>query len=153
MKKSNIFTAGFITFLTIISIIGYSCDKNEDNNTDSSTTTITVSAFTLNNGVYTNTGNILTFDSEADCQTWSRNSLDTIHGNNGAHLHFNAATNVSYNSTDTIFTYTEYGPELDQAAIDSTCAVADSSGVTKTVTASTYYQDKPNVYLKITNVD
>ena len=71
--------------------------------------------------------------------------------NSSNHLHYNAASNVDYNSVDTILIYTEYGPELDQNAIENTCATA-VGGVTKTVSNNTYYQDKPNVYLKITEV-
>lgn len=125
------------------------CDK-DTSTTDDGSYTITVSAFTLSNGIYSATGNDLVFDSEASCQTWSRTAMADNHSSS-THLHYNAADNVSYNATDTTFTWTEYGPELDQSAIETTCSNG-SNGVTKTVNASSYYQDKPNVYLRITKV-
>jgi hypothetical protein len=63
-----------------------------------------------------------------------------------------AAASISYNHTDTIFSWTEFGPELDQSAIDATCS-AGLNGKSKTVNTTSYYQDKPNVYLKITRVE
>lgn len=137
----------YLTLLLIWSIT--SCD----NNTDDNGYTITISAFELNNGVYTNTGNSIILNSTDACQTWSRTSLDTIHGNNGAHLHYNAAKEVNYDAQNTSISYTEYGPELSQEDIDAVCSTNASGGVSKTVNSSAYYQDKPNVYLKITNVE
>lgn len=51
----------------------------------------------------------------------------------------------------TTFSWTEFGPELDQESIETTCSDA-IGGVNKTVTNSSYYQDKPNLYLKIISV-
>ena len=133
-----------------LTIAGYSCEK-ETNSEDSYT--ITIAAFELVNGIYTNTGNTITFNSVGDCQTWSRTSNDTIHGNNGSHLHFNAAKNVNYNAADSIISYTEFGPELSQEDIDAVCSNNSQNGVDKVVTASSYYQDKPTLYLKIINVE
>lgn len=137
----------FLLIIIAIILIG-SCNKEESQN--QGTYTITVSAFSLNNGIYEYTGNDLVFQSEGDCQIWSRTAMPDLHSNSN-HLHYNAASNVDYNSVDTLLIYTEYGPELDQSAIENTCATA-SGGVTKTVSSATYYQDKPNVYLKITEV-
>ena len=137
----------FYLFIVVIILFG-ACSKEEDAN--EGTFTITVSAFSLNNGIYEYTGNDLDFQSEGDCQVWSRTAMPDQHSSSN-HLHYNAASNVDYNSLDTILIYTEYGPELDQNAIENTCATA-VGGVTKTVSSTTYYQDKPNVYLKITEV-
>lgn len=149
MKKKIIKSPLSITFALLLSLafINVSCDKS----TNDRDYTITVGVFTENNGVYTATGNELIFDSKTECQTWSRTAQGDAHDAN-THLHYNAATNVSYNSTDSIFSWTEFGPELDQAAIEATCA-AGLNGVTKTVNASSYYQDKPSVYLKIIKVE
>ena len=144
-------------FLSVVIValsmaISTGCSKeDEDASSDSSGNyTITVGAFSLNNGVYTALGNELVFDSKQDCQTWSRTASGDGHNTND-HLHYNAASNVSYNHSTTTFTYTEYGPEIDQATIESTCSKG-ANGVTKTVNNTTYYKDKPSVYLKITSV-
>ncbi len=152
MRKIKVSTIKFFkhTLLILsISILNLNCDKSESNTSDSFT--ITVSAFSESNGYYVATGNELIFQTSGDCQTWSRTAQADVHSSS-THLHYNAASNVSYNSTDTIFNWTEFGPELDQASIDATCA-AGLNGKIKTVSASTYYQDKPNVYLKITKVE
>ena len=49
-----------------LTIAGYSCEK-ETNSEDSYT--ITIAAFELVNGIYTNTGNTITLNSVGDCQT------------------------------------------------------------------------------------
>ena len=54
-------------------------------------------------------------------------------------------------NSNTTFSWTEYGPELDQESIEMTCGAA-AVGVNKTVNNLSYYQDKPNLYLKIINV-
>ncbi len=149
--RTSLQARNFTIFLFIITLIGFACDKSTDEPTNSEAVTITVGAFTESNGVYTATGNVLTFDSETNCQTWSRTAQGDAHSSS-THLHYNAAADVSYNSTDTIFSWTEFGPELDQAAIEATCA-AGLNGVSKTVNTSSYYQDKPNVYLKIIKVE
>ncbi|MBL4669640.1 MAG: hypothetical protein JKY30_10310 [Flavobacteriales bacterium] len=143
---------------TVIVIFSFSsCSKEgeiiieeETNSNSSSSLTITVGIFTENNGVYTHTGKELYFDSEKECQTWSRNAQGDNHSS-GSHLHYNAAANVSLNSAHTSFSWTEYGPELDQTSIDATCATG-ANGVSKTVTTTSYTPDK-NIYLKITKVE
>lgn len=140
-------TAIFLLFS--LALINTGCKKAEDDPSDSYT--ITVDAYTKSNGVYTATGNTLVFDSKEECQTWSRTAQGDAH-NSAAHLHYNAAASVSYNHSDTTFSWTEFGPELDQAAIETTCAKG-TNGKKKTVTTTSYYQDKPNVYLKITKVE
>jgi hypothetical protein len=138
-----------ILLLFGLTLLNTGCDESETDLTGSYT--ITVEAFTESNGVYTATGNQLVFNSKEECQTWTRTAQGDPHGS-ASHLHYNAAANVSYNETDTIFSWTEFGPELDQGSIDATCA-SGANGVSKTVTSTSYYQDKPNVYLKITKVE
>lgn len=112
--------------------------------------TITIGAFILNNGIYTATENELIFNSQQVCQTWSRTAQGDIHNSN-THLHYNAASDVSYNNNTITFSWTEYGPELDQASIEISCS-NETNGVNKTVDDTNYYQDKPNLYLKIIQV-
>lgn len=121
--------------------------ETEQSSSSDSSWTITVGAYSLSNGVYTDLGNELVFDSQEECQTWSRTAQGDAHDAN-AHQHYNAAANVSFVSSSTTFTWTEYGPEVSQSAIETTCANG-ANGVTKTVNNNSYYQDKPNVYLKI----
>jgi len=80
------------------------------------------------------------FDSEEECQSWSRNSPGDNHDSN-THLHFNAAADVSFVSADSSFSWTEYRTELDQASIDAICS-AGSGGVGKTVNTTSYFKDK-----------
>jgi hypothetical protein len=51
----------------------------------------------------------------------------------------------------TTFTWIEYGPEIDQQGIEATCN-GGIGGVSKTVDNQNYFQDKPNLFLKITSV-
>jgi hypothetical protein len=146
----------FMALLFALSLITIGCDKNKNATviTPVITTpgfTITVGAFSESNGTYTALGNELIFDSSEECQTWSRTAQGDVH-NSATHLHYNAAASISYNHTDTIFSWTEFGPELDQSAIEATCS-AGLNGKSKTVNTTSYYQDKPNVYLKITRVE
>lgn len=120
------------------------------NTSSEATSTVHVGAYTLDGETYTDTGVELVFASEGECQTWSRTAQGDGHDSE-SHQHFNAAANVSFDSEAMVFTWTEYGPELDQASIEATCS-AGVDGFTKTVDDSSYYQDKPNLYLKITDV-
>lgn len=135
----------------MISVLA-ACTKEEEptEENDNTSWTITVGAFSLNNGVYTALGNELIFDSKEECQVWSRTAQGDNHDSN-SHLHYNAAADVSYDDNSTTFSWTEYGPETTQASIESTCSNG-ANGVSKTVDNTSYYQDKPNVYLKITSV-
>ena len=121
--------------------------ESESTNT---TWTITVEAFTLDNNTYTTTGKKLIFDSKEECQIWSRTAEGDTH-NSDSHLHYNAAADVNYNNNTVTFTWTEYGPEIDETSIENTCSNG-VDGVTKTVNNTSYYQDKPNLYLKIISV-
>jgi len=147
MKKKSINYTNHLLSLVII-LIFTCCNKVEDS---SITYTITIDAYTLDNsGNYIATGNTLTFDSHEQCQTWSRTAGADSHSSS-SHLHYNAADEVSFDNESTSFNWTEYGPELDQASIDATCS-AGAGGVNKTVNDVSYYQDKPNLYLKINSV-
>jgi hypothetical protein len=158
MKENKLIR--IVLMLVVLMVSFQSCTKEEEvivdeaatpDVNDASSWTITVGAFSLSNGEYTALGNELIFDSKEECQTWSRTAQGDSHDSN-PHLHYNAAAAVSYNNSTTTFTWTEYGPETDQTSIESTCS-AGANGVTKTVDDNSYYQDKPNVYLKITNVE
>lgn len=145
--KQNLFTASFnVICIVVLALSLESCDKS-----DSGSYTITVGAYTLDgSGNYIFTGNELIFDSNEECQTWSRTAAADAHST-ASHQHYNAAADVSYDNGSTTFSWTEYGPELDQQAIEATCSNGNN-GVSKTVNNSSYYQDKPNLYLKITSV-
>ena len=110
---------------------------------------ITVGVFSENNGVYVPTGSELVLDSKLECQTWSRSALADGHSD-ASHLHYNAASNVYYDNTDSTISWVEYGPELDQCSINSACD-RGVGGVSKSANTATYYQDK-NVYLKIISI-
>ena len=88
----------FHLFIFVIILFG-ACTKEEEAN--EGTYTITISAFSLINGIYEYTGNDLVFQSEGDCQVWSRTAMPDQHSSSN-HLHYNAASNVDYNSVDTI---------------------------------------------------
>jgi len=137
----NLKTVAILTFSLLILA---SCSKDEGY-------TITVSSYTKDTAEnYINTGNDLTIISDQECQTWSRTAQGDSH-DPASHLHFNAAANVSFNDQTNTLSWTEFGPELDQATIESTCAAA-INGADKIVNDQTYYQDKTNLYLKITGV-
>lgn len=138
-----------VVFLLVIVL---ACSKDEEvaGELMSEASKITIGIFTEDNGSYTDTGKTLVFDVTTACQTWSRTASGDAHDAN-SHLHFNAAADATYSSSPSSFSWTEYGPEIDQTTIDSTCG-AGQNGVTKTVTSTAYYKDK-NVYLKITKVE
>lgn len=148
MNKNKI--SLLITTILIINLLGCSKDDSGVEEINSTSWTITVGAFSLNNGIFTALGNELIFDSKEECQVWSRTAQGDNHNSN-SHLHYNAAADVSYDNTLIIFSWTEYGPEITQASIENTCSDG-VNGVSKVVNDYNYYQDKPNVYLKITNV-
>ena len=138
--------------ITVLMLSLFACSKDDDSITNETDTTWTISigAFTLDNGTYTATGNELIFDSKEECQIWNRTAEGDNHNSN-THLHYNAAANVSYDNNSKTFLWTEFGPEIDQASIENTCSNG-ANGVNKTVNDNSYYQDKPNLYLKIINV-
>jgi hypothetical protein len=102
-KHTTLLTPRLLGLLLTLFLLHTGCDKSQ--NEPVITTpgfTITVGAFSESNGVYTALGNELIFDSSEECQTWSRTAQADIH-NSATHLHYNAAANISYNHTDTIF--------------------------------------------------
>lgn len=146
MKTQNIFSNFTITFTAVFVLCCSSCNKS-----NLGSYTITVGAYTQDSaGNYLFTGNELIFDSNEECQTWTRTAPADSHSSS-SHLHYNSAANVSYDNSNTTFSWTEYGPELDQESIEMTCGAA-AAGVNKTVNNLSYYQDKPNLYLKIIDV-
>jgi hypothetical protein len=147
MIRKPFFSSVIPIGIALLVLTGFSsCDKS-----DSESYLITVGAFSLDSiGNYIFTGQELIFASVGECQTWSRTAVGDSHSA-GSHLHYNAASNVSYDNGTTTFSWTEYGPELNQESIEATCD-AGNNGANKTVNNSSYYQDKPNVFLKITNV-
>lgn len=150
--KIKRFIAPLLLTCSMIGLIGCSSNDDDVNEevTNSKTYIITVEAYTLSDGIYTSTGKELIFDSKEECQTWSRTAPGDNHDSN-THLHYNAAANVAYSESSNTFQWTEYGPEVDQTSIENTCS-AGIGGVTKVVTDHSYFQDKPNLYLKISNV-
>ena len=114
--------------------------------------TITAGVYTLTEGEYVDTGKILTFDSHAECQVWARDAQADVHSDK-VHDHWNAAGDVhfDYDDVNSVFTWTEYGPELDAETVEGLC-VNKEDGVTKTIDETNYYQDKTNLYLKIINI-
>ena len=112
--------------------------------------TITAGVYTETDGVYVDTGKTLTFDSRAECQVWARDAQADGHST-GVHKHWNAAGDVYYDNVNRVFTWTEYGPELDAGTVEGLC-VDKVDGVTKTIDETNYYQDKPNLYLRIVNI-
>jgi len=144
-------TQHLLSTLTVICLLIFVLCISSCNNSDSGSYTITVGAYTPDSlGNYIFTGKELIFDSNEECQTWSRTAPGDSHSSS-SHLHYNAAANVSFDNINTTFSWTEFGPELDQESIETTCSDA-IGGVNKTVTNSSYYQDKPNLYLKIISV-
>ena len=138
-----------ISFVFVLATLGFliSCEKKQE---EIFTIIIGVwSKDSLNN--YVDTGNELIFNSKEDCQIWSRTAMPDVHSSQ-SHLHFNAATNVSLDLTNNSFGWTEYGPELDENTIVETCN-SGVDGVVKSVNDTAYYQDKPNVFLKIKSID
>ncbi|PHR33697.1 MAG: hypothetical protein COA38_04595 [Fluviicola sp.] len=148
--KKNIFIRTSLVAVLLVSSLACKKDDTSTEENNGTTWTITVGAFSLSNGVYSPLGNELIFDSAEECQTWSRTAQGDAHDAN-EHLHYNAAADVSYDNGTTTFSWTEYGPEIDQASIEATCSNGNN-GASKTVNDTDYYQDKPNVYLKITSV-
>lgn len=135
-----------ISFVLALFIAFVHCTKS-----DEATYTITIGAYTQDSlGNYQFTGNELIFHSEEECEIWSRTAPPDAHSSE-SHLHYNAAANKQFDFNSMTFSWTEFGPELDTQTIESTCNEG-MNGTRKTVNDQGYYQDKPNLYLKITQV-
>ncbi|MDX8390427.1 MAG: hypothetical protein R8M38_08045 [Mariprofundaceae bacterium] len=117
--------------------------------TDTAATVVTVGVFRQEADMsYTDTGITLTFTVGVHCETWDRTTQGDDF-NASPHLHYNAA-DLSFYSDDS-FGWTEFGPGHTLQEAQDTCE-AGVGGVEKVVNSTSFYKDKPNVYLKITNV-
>jgi hypothetical protein len=147
----------------VLTSLVFACGGSEDDGSGGATTAdatsgdtageqaVTVGVYTMGgDGSYTDTGIELVFEVGVECQTWSRMTMMGDMVDPDPHLHYNAADDTSYDGTT--FTWTEFGPEHDQAGIDATCA-AGMNGATKSVNATDYYEDHDGVYLRIKSVD
>ena len=113
--------------------------------TEATTYTITVGAYTQDtSGNYEFTGNELVFHSHKECETWSRTAPPDAHSST-SHLHYNSATDKNYDHVTTTFTWTEYGPEIDQQGIEATCN-AGIGGVSKMVDNQTNSKINPTYF-------
>lgn len=159
MKLSNL----WIPFILLISLFTLlSCESDEEetpeieqtessSSDDSKTSyTVTVGVYILNGTVYEDQNKDLVFTTQEACQSWSRTALSDSHST-ASHDHFNAAKNTTYDSDTETITWIEYGPELDQSSIDTTCENG-TDGAEKTANKTDYIADK-NFYLKIKTVE
>ena len=100
----------------------------------------------------TDTGATYSVEVGKSCYSWSRTTA-TAHTVNGVyypagHYHYNAADQTSYSNS--VYNWTEYGPEHSQSEIDTTCG-AGTGGVVKTANSDNYTADV-TIYLKIDSV-
>lgn len=147
-----------ITFLAGLTLFT-ACKKEDDEMEEEPTTTqtenedksytVTVGVFVLNGSSYEDQNKDLVFETQGACQSWSRTAQADNHSSS-SHDHFNAAKNTTYDLETETITWTEFGPELDQSAIDQTCEDG-SSGATKTANKTEYSEDK-NFFLQIKSV-
>lgn len=145
-------------FLSAIVVIGFlliGCEKEEDPSVskiklDDSSKTITVGIFYKSNDEYISTGKKLYFNSKTECQSYIRNAEADNHSSI-THLHYFSAGSVYLNESDTIFVWTEYGPQMNQASIDHYCN-NKINGIKKEISTKDYYKDN-NSYLKILRID
>jgi uncharacterized repeat protein (TIGR02543 family) len=115
------------------------------------TTTVTLGVYKLTMGNYVDDNKDLVYTTGDACQTWSRTTQEGDFHSDDPHLHFNAASNTSYDLATSAITWTEFGPEENQVDIDATCA-AGLGGSTKTVNDVDYYS-QGNFYLRIKSVE
>ena len=153
-------THNFITIFSIACGILVACGESKDDTAETTSppevTEVTIGVYTKDEqGNYQDTGKTLFFEVGVSCYSWTRQSMphDEI-GNleaiDDTHDHYNAGDNTSY--IDGVFTWTEYGPEHTQGAIDETCA-AGVDGVVKSVHADDYYEDHGGLYLRIISAE
>ena len=128
-----------------------SAQNTDDTNHAIGSHTIVAGVYTLTDGDYIDTGRILTFDSHAECQVWSRSATADEHSDE-THDHWNAAGDVFFDDINRTFTWTEYGPELDYETVEQLC-LDKEDGVTKTIDETNYYKDKANLYLRIISIE
>jgi hypothetical protein len=153
--KSNLFPTAlsFKILFLVTTLLFFGCEKEEEDDIEPTTTTktITVGVYLLNGSTYTDSNKDLIFTTGEACQSWSRTAQGSDGHSDTSHDHFNAAKNVTYDDATSTITWTEFGPETTQAAIDATCS-AGTGGVTKTANKTGYSQDK-NFYLQIKIVE
>jgi hypothetical protein len=145
MKKNFVFgpSAWFaILMFSLAPGCGGSSDSGAETSVtcDSTTSTcVVVGIYTqASDGSYTDENKDLTFTVGATCESWSRLAPADSHDTE-SHLHYNAHRDSTY--TGGVFEWFEYGPEINQADIDATCAAAQG-GAKKTATSTTYTPDK-----------
>ena len=147
--KLNRTLLNFKTLLILSILVFTSCNKDDEEVESTNSYTVTVGVYILNGGTYEDQNKDLVFQTQDACQTWTRTAQGDTHSSS-SHDHFNAAKNTSYDATTETLTWTEFGPELDQVAIDATCE-SGNNGATKTATKTSYNADK-NFYLQIKSV-
>ena len=147
--------------VTTVTLRAYELD---DNATSSSTpitnaekqantfTEINDSTISSRGWTMTDTGATYSVEVGKSCYSWSRTTA-TAHTVNGVyypagHYHYNAADQTSYSNS--VYNWTEYGPEHSQSEIDTTCG-AGTGGVVKTANSDNYTADV-TIYLKIDSV-
>lgn len=139
-----------ITMACIILFVGCNDEDEEEEPTTSETSySVTVGVYILNRSTYEDQNKDLVFETQEACQSWSRTAQEDDHSTS-SHDHYNSAKNTTYDVNTETITWTEFGPELDQASIDATCDNG-SDGATKTANNTSYSVDK-NFYLKIKSV-
>ena len=138
-----------ITLVCIALLFGCKDDDTTEPAVSDGSYSVTVGVFILKGSTYEDQNKDFVFETQEACQSWSRTASGDNHDDN-PHDHFNAAKNTTYNSGTEIITWTEYGPELDQASIDATCNNG-ANGATKTANKTSYTADK-NFFLKIKSV-
>ena len=147
--------------VTTVTLRAYELD---DNATSSSTpitnaekqagtfTEINDSTISSRGWTMTDTGATYSVEVGKSCYSWSR-TTSVSHVVNGVsysagHYHYNAANQTSYSNS--VYNWTEYGPEHSQSEIDTTCG-AGTGGVVKTANSDNYTADV-TIYLKIDSV-
>ncbi|NQX83063.1 MAG: hypothetical protein HRT66_13875 [Flavobacteriaceae bacterium] len=155
MKTKNRLTLSLLNLKTIIMaciIMFIGCNK-EDEKTESTTSgksySVTVGVYILKGSSYEDQNKDFVFDTQEGCQSWSRTAQEDKHSSS-PHYHYNSAKNTTYDISTQTIKWTEYGPDLDQVSIDTTCEKG-SNGIAKTANNADYSADK-NFYLKIKSV-
>ena len=100
---------------------------------------VTVGVFAKEkDGSYTDLGRDITFEVGVPCFTWDRTSGPHDEYTD-SHPHYNASDGNTY--VDGTFTWTEFGPEHDQASVEDVCA-AGMGGTEKWANWTDYYEEQ-----------